>query len=147
MAKFQYRMQNILEIKEKLETQAKTDFATASHKLRTEEEKLEEIYNYIDKYKESIRQINSSRLDLLQLKACNNAIKIKRFDAKNQKTNIKLAQKDLDIARVKLNKVMAERKTHEILKEKAFDEFKKEQENNEHKEVDELISFQYSKLD
>ena len=41
MAKFTYRMQNILNIKYKLETQAKTAFSIAAAKLDLEEEKLE----------------------------------------------------------------------------------------------------------
>ena len=43
MAKFLYRMQNILNIKYKLETQAKTEFSLAAAALRREEEKLENL--------------------------------------------------------------------------------------------------------
>ena len=42
MAKFIYKMQNILDIKNKLETQEKTAFAIEVQKLRTEEERLEQ---------------------------------------------------------------------------------------------------------
>ena len=81
------------------------------------------------------------------MKQCNNAIKIKKIEANNQKSAISRAEKNVDIIRGKLNRVMIERKTHEILKERAFEEFKKELEEQEHKEVDEVISFQYNKLD
>ena len=40
MAKFTYKMQNILDIKYKLETQAKTAFSIAAANLNKEEEKL-----------------------------------------------------------------------------------------------------------
>ena len=40
MARFIYRMQNVLEIKLKIEDQAKTEFATAKMHLDEEEEKL-----------------------------------------------------------------------------------------------------------
>ena len=43
MAKFTYRMQNILDIKIKLENQAKIAYATASRQLAEEQEKLREI--------------------------------------------------------------------------------------------------------
>ncbi|MBQ1193020.1 MAG: flagellar FliJ family protein [Lachnospiraceae bacterium] len=147
MAKFHYRMQNILELKEKMESQAKTEFATKVEKLRLEELKLRKIYDDISKYEEHIRVINSDRLDLLQLKQCNNAIKIKKMQAKAQKKAISIAEKDVDIARGKLNKVIIERKTQEILKEKAFEEFKRELEEQENKEVDEIVSFQYNKIE
>ena len=43
MAVFRYRMQNILEIKEKQEEQQRTVFAEAQRRLADEEEKLEEL--------------------------------------------------------------------------------------------------------
>ena len=44
MARFEYKMQNILDVKLKLETQAKTALAVETQRLREEELKLEEIY-------------------------------------------------------------------------------------------------------
>lgn len=58
-----------------------------------------------------------------------------------------MAQKNLDIARGKLNQVMVDRKTQEILKDKAFEEFKRELEVAESKEVDEVVSFKYNKFE
>ena len=43
MAKFTYRMQNILDIKIKLENQAKIAYATASRQLAEEQEKLRQF--------------------------------------------------------------------------------------------------------
>ena len=40
MAKFVYRMQSILNIKEKMESQARNEFARARQHLNEEEEKL-----------------------------------------------------------------------------------------------------------
>lgn len=147
MATFRYKMQNILDLKEKLETQAKTEFAEQSAKLREEELKLSRIYDDIKVYEEKIRSMNEQRLDILELKQCNNGIRIKKQQAKLQKRNIALAQKNLDIARGKLNQVMVDRKTQEILKDKAFEEFKRELEAAESKEVDETVSFKYNKFE
>jgi flagellar FliJ protein len=147
MATFRYKMQNILDLKEKLETQAKTEFAEQSAKLREEELKLSRIYDDIKVYEEKIRSMNEQKLDILELKQCNNGIKIKKQQAKAQKRNIALAQKNLDIARGKLNQVMVDRKTQEILKDKAFEEFKRELEVAESKEVDEVVSFKYNKFE
>lgn len=147
MATFRYKMQNILDLKEKLETQAKTEFAEQSAKLREEELKLSRIYDDIKVYEEKIRSMNEQKLDILELKQCSNGIKIKKQQAKAQKRNIALAQKNLDIARGKLNQVMVDRKTQEILKDKAFEEFKRELEAAESKEVDEVVSFKYNKFE
>lgn len=144
MAKFIYKMQNILDIKNKLETQEKTAFAIAMQKLRTEEERLVRIDNDILEYEELIRQQNDGSINIQEWKRCNEALEYKKEEKKNQIQQIKLAQKNVDIARGRLNKVMIERKTQEVLKEKAFEEFVHELNENEKKEVDELVSFTYN---
>ena len=81
------------------------------------------------------------------MKWCNEAIEIKKLQIEQQKNEVKKAQRNLELARIKLNEVMVDRKTHEKLKEKAFEEFKKELEDTEKKEVDELVSFKFNKSD
>ena len=55
------------------------------------------------------------------------------------------AERQLENVRKRLNEVMMERKTYEKLKEKKFEEFKQELLYEENKEVDELVSYAYSK--
>ncbi|MDE6208861.1 MAG: flagellar export protein FliJ [Lachnospiraceae bacterium] len=146
MVKFRYKMQNILDLKEKMEEQAKTEFSARAERLRQEELKLTSIYDDISKYEDRIRSMNNERIDILELKQCNNAINIKQQQAETQQKVIVMAEKDVDIARGKLNQVMVDRKTQEILKEKAFEEYKKELEAEENKEIDEVVSFQYNNV-
>lgn len=146
MVKFRYKMQNILDLKEKMEEQAKTEFSARAERLRQEELKLTLIYDDISKYEDRIRSMNNERIDILELKQCNNAINIKKQQAETQQKVIVMAEKDVDIARGKLNQVMVDRKTQEILKEKAFEEYKKELEAEENKEIDEVVSFQYNNV-
>lgn len=149
MAVFIYKMQNILEIKYKLENQAKSVYAEANDKLSREELKLQEIYADINTYEEEIREMNcgKSRLDVVRLKWCTDAIEIKKMDVIEQKKAIEKARKNLEAARLKLNEVMVDRKTHEKLKEKAFEEFKAEIANQEKKEIDELVSYKFNRAD
>ncbi len=144
MAKFVYKMQNILDIKNKLETQEKTAFALEMQKLREEEEKLEIIRDEILSYQQLIRDQKDKGINILEWKRCNEALKYKQDEEKRQIQRIKLQEKNVDIARGRLNKVMQERKTQEILKEKAFEEFVHELNESEKKEVDELVSFTYN---
>lgn len=145
MAKFVYKMQNILDIKYKLETQARTSYAEANNHLRQEELKLKEIYDDIDKYENEIRQKSVNVIDIEELKWCANAIRIKKLEAEKQKKAVDRAVREVELARVKLNEVMVDRKTHEKLKERAFDEFKQELIGSENKEVDEIVSFKFNK--
>ena len=144
MAKFIYKMQNILDIKNKLETQEKTAFAIEIQKLRVEEERLARIRKEIEYYEDLIRGQGDKQINILEWKRCNEALEYKKNEEKVQIQHVKLAEKNVDIARGRLNKVMIERKTQEVLKEKAFEEFVKELNDSEKKEVDELVSFTYN---
>ena len=145
MAKFVYKMQNILDVKLKLESQAKTAFALEMQKLREEELKLQNIYDDISRYEQKLREASMGKLDPLEMNQCNNGIEIKKNEAIEQKESIKKAERNVELARGKLNRVMVERKTQETLREKAFEEFVKEINYQEMKEVDENVSFKYSK--
>ena len=57
---------------------------------------------------------------------------------------VHIAEKNVELARKRLNDVMVERKVQEKLREKAFEEFKVEVAAKEAQEVDELTSFTYA---
>ena len=143
MAGFQYRMQNILNIKYKLETQAKTAFAVAAEKVREEEEKLNSLKRKREGYEEEAKVLVSTTLDIPKINFCHQSIEIMKDRIKNQTVALHIAERNLEAARVKLNQIMIERKTHEKLKEKEFEEFKRELQDQENKAIDELVSYSY----
>ena len=63
MAKFFYKMQNILNIKLKLETQAKNEYAVANAELAEEEEKLETFKRRKSEYENRLTELYSDKLD------------------------------------------------------------------------------------
>ena len=144
MAKFIYRMQNILDVKYKLETQAKTSFSIAAANLNKEEEKLAELNLRKLSYEEEARKLVKDRLNFQAIKVNRAAIENMKGVIRSQTLAVHIAQRNLESARKHLQEVMIERKTHEKLKEKAFDEFKKEIEKEESKAVDELVSFTHN---
>jgi len=144
MARFKYSMQNILDISYKLENQVKADFAVASARVVREEEKLEEIYRQIEAYQDKLRESSGEKLDLNELKYCNQAIEYNKTKAEMQKKQIKKAEEARERVRIRLNQAMKDRKMHETLKDKQFKNFLAELSREESKEIDELISFQYN---
>lgn len=144
MAKFTYKMQNILDIKNKLETQAKTSFSIAAANLNREEEKLVELNLRKQNYENKARELVADKLDFQAIKVNRAAIENMKGAIRSQTLAVQVAQRNLESARKHLQEVMTERKTHEKLKEKAFDEFKKEIEKDESKVVDELVSFTHN---
>ncbi len=145
MAKFIYDMQNLLNLKEKLEEQKKAAFGVAKAKLDEEEKKLENLFRKKEYYQNALVECFSSNLDLIAIQKNENAIKVIQTNIEQQKIVIKQAERQVDFARVQLTEAMKERKTHEKLREKAFEVFKVELLHEESKEVDELVSFKYGK--
>ena len=64
MAKFLYSMQNVLDIKERLETQAKTEYAEMNNRLFIEEETMKRLGKRLDSYENLARSSASERLIL-----------------------------------------------------------------------------------
>ena len=96
MAKFHYRMQSILDIKRKMETQAKMEFGQAQSKLLEEQERLEQLYQRKEAYLEeagglaepasvdwTLIRAYLMQLDELEKKYQQVRIQMGRFDNKN----------------------------------------------------------------
>lgn len=146
MKKFRYSMENILQIKLKLEDQAKIAYSVARARLTREEQQLENLRMQKADYEEKLRTLTNSKLNMLEIRQCGDAIEIIKYKIKIQIIQVKEAEKRLEVARVHLTNAMTERKTQEKLKEKAFETYMEEFEAEERKEADEKNSFQYSDL-
>lgn len=143
MARFRYRMQSILNIKEQLETQAKMEFGQAQAKLNAEEEKLQSFIDRRLDLVEEGRLLRASGIDVLKIKENEQAIKITDTLIEGQKESVKLAERAVEKARVKLTESVQERKVQERLREHAFEEFLLEEKATEAKEIDELVTFRH----
>lgn len=143
MAKFKYRMQNILNIKLSMERQARMQYAAANMKLREEEEKLEAFRQRKADYEAEAKRLLAEKLDVREIMFNNQAIMMSEEDIKAQVIQVHTAQLNVERAREKMTQVMQERKTHELLKEKAFEQFLQELKQQESKEIDELTSYTY----
>lgn len=143
MAKFRYRMQNVLNIKFSMERQAKQQYAEANAKLRQEEEKLNRLIRRKYEYEQAARELLKDSLNVRDITQNNDAILRMEDFITEQRRQVQLALKNVEKARLKMTEVMQERKTHERLREKAFDEFLLEEKHHESKEIDELVSYTY----
>ena len=141
MAKFRYKMQSILDVKEKLENKAKQDFAQANAKLDAEKVKLVELQKRRSYYMEEGLRLRLEKIDIRKIRE--NKMAVLKMDEyiKNQMVQINLASREVEKARSALQALMQERKAHEKLKENAFEEFMKEEQALESKEIDQLTTY------
>ncbi|MBQ2450454.1 MAG: flagellar export protein FliJ [Lachnospiraceae bacterium] len=141
MAVFRYKMQGILNIKEKLETRAKQDFAEANNRLAEEKEKLAELQRRKAAYMEEGVALRLEHIDVRKIRENKMAVmKMDEYIAR-QIVQINQAAKAVERARIALQELVQERKTHEKLKENAFAEFVREELYQENKEIDQLTTY------
>lgn len=143
MARFRYRMKNILELKEKLEEQEKNNFASRRAALTEEEDKMDAVLAKRDAIVEEGKALRLTTIDINKIRENQRAREYVEEAVKQQRVKVRIAEKNLDAARVKMQAAMQDRKIHEKMREKAFERFVEEQNAEEVKEIDQLTSYVY----
>ena len=150
MAKFVYRMQNILNIKQKLETQAKMTYSLANQKYLEQQKILQEYMvrrvGYEQHWKKlmqgnlNLQEVEHARADVNAMKTIvrRQMVEVHKESSGTKETTEKDSTTSADTAENK-NQII------EIADEKAFEEFKQELAEAETKEIDELVSYTYNK--
>lgn len=143
MAKFVFSMQNLLDMKEKIEEQEKNNYSRANMRLQEAEEKLSLLQNRQRDAQNQLAEVMVSALDILKIRQKENDVEILKMYVLQQEVVVRQRGRELNEARERLNEAMKERKTFEKLREKALEEFVAEENRKEQKEVDELVSYRY----
>lgn len=144
MAVYKYKMQGVLDIKEKLETQSKQEFANANLKLMEEEALLEQIRQRKQEYIDEGVQLRLKVIDPVAIDINKRSVEVMGDNEKAQEREVAVARKNVEAARKKMMDARTETKIYEKLKENDFKEFMIEEGKAESKEIDELNSFRFS---
>jgi flagellar FliJ protein len=145
MARFVYRMQSVLNIKQKTEGQIKMEFAEAQAELNRQMDILEEYMNRKEQYlieAEELRNEASLRLqDILD-----NQYATAQMDSMivAQYKIVKKHEQEVEKVRVRLTRAIQERKMQEVLRDRAYAEYLEEEKQEEAKENDQRTSFTYT---
>ena len=147
MAKFNYRMQNILQLKEKMEEQERNNFAARRRTLTEEEDKLQALIDKRNAVAEEGKRLRQTVIDVRSIRENEDLQRYTEEQVKQQRIKVRVAEKSLDAARAKMQEAVQERKIHEKMREKAFERFIAEMNAAEVKEIDELTSYVYGTKD
>ena len=147
MTKFSFRLESILQIKIKLEEQAKMEFAAAKMRLNEEEDKLQALKDRKEAYEQELKRLYMGNLDVRRINSTSAAIEVTETQINTQVFAVKRADKKVAVASDKLSTVMQERKSMEKLKENKLAEYMREYNEEESKQTDELISYQYGRVE
>ena len=143
MARFRFRMQNILNLKEKLETQAEMRFAEQKKILNEAIDAKNALLERLSFLEEEAKRLRSDTLDLLEIQNNDLSRRLVREDIVRADERIRREERILEQRRKELENVMKERKAQEKLREHAFERFLKEEAAAESKMIDELTSYTY----
>lgn len=145
MAKFVFKLQNLLRIKEKLETQRKMEFGQAISYREQQQEIKEQLIDQkqqkIENFKDSIyEKINPSEIAMY-----NDYIQLIKTNISKQDDILIEARKQVELRRQSLETAVKEHKIYGKLRENRHTEHKFLEQRNEQKETDGLISYKYTK--
>ena len=116
MAKFVYRMQNILNIKQKLETQAKMTYSLANQKYLEQQKILQEYMVRRVGYEQHWKKLMQGNLNLQEVEHARADVNAMKTIVRRQMVEVHKAEKELEDARNRLKTVMQERKVQEKLR-------------------------------
>lgn len=143
MSKFVFSLQNLLNMKEKIEEQEKNNYSRANLLLQEAEEKRSQLQDRQREAQNQLAEVVLATLDIPEIRRKEDALEILKMYVLQQEVVVRQRERELDEARERLSEAMKERKTFEKLREKAFEEFVAEENRKEQKEIDELVSYRY----
>ena len=94
-------------------------------------------------YERQLSESIAGKLNIREIRQTEEAVEIMKYKIRMQSIAVTTAMQQLELARVKLNEAIQERKIQENLREQAFLTFMEELKAEEQKEVDERVSFMY----
>lgn len=145
MAKFQFPLQSLLHIKEKMETQYQMEYGVAVQQRDRQQQEINRIGGLIREENQVFFEKQSVAFRVRDLTAVQN--KIAYLKAKEKEAAARLYELEDQVVRKRdrLSKAMQERKTYEILREKALEAYYEEEKQEAMKLIDEQVSFKYSR--
>lgn len=144
MARFQFRLQRYLSVKEQIEAQKEIEYAAALRAVEEEKEKLRALEDSREGAVQGLRKSVSTRIMPIEIKRYNNTIERLKQMIAVQLGRLASAREFAERKRLELVEAMKERKAIEKVRENAFEEYLKEEDRAARLLTDELTSYKYA---
>lgn len=144
LAKFKFRLQRVLEVKEKVEDEKKNIYAEHRKQLEEENRRLERLVEDMEEAKSSKDSINSGSLRISQLSSYSDYMQGLHLMIDKQSVKVVDTEKEVESVRMQLLEATKERRILENLKLKSFEEYKYELKQEEDKMTDQFVSYSSS---
>jgi len=145
LKKFQFRLQVVLDIKEKLLEQKLVELSKVQKGLQEAIQKQQTLESYQVEINQALLKVfqSGNDLDLVEVQRYKDFINKLLVDISAQKVVVQNITKLLDIKRKEVNEVLKEKKVLEKLKENQKIKYYKEFEQYERNELDDIASSRY----
>ena len=145
MKKFQFRLQVVLDIKEKLLEQKLLELSKVQRGLQEAVDKQKTLESYQLEINQALLRVfqSGNDLDLIEVQRYKDFINKLIVDISNQKVVVQNIAKLLDMKRREVNEVLKEKKVLEKLKENQQKKYYQEFEDYQRRELDDIASSRY----
>ncbi|MEI8389230.1 MAG: flagellar export protein FliJ [bacterium] len=146
MKGFKFRLQSVLDARQKKLEDCQLGFAKAQNKLHCENLVMANIVKALDETNLSLEEVlKAGNIDNTIILIHQNYIFTLKENIKKQKTIIEQAEKELEEKNQLMLEALKAKKVMEKLKEKALDEFKENINRHEMLLIDEIATGRYAK--
>lgn len=147
LKKFQFRLQVVLDIKEKLLEEKLLELSKVQRGLQEAVEKQKTLESYQLEINEALMRVfqSGNDLDLVEVQRYKDFINKLIVDISNQKVVIQNITRVLEIKRKEVNEILKEKKVLEKLKENQQKKYYMEFEQYERRELDDMSSSRYAR--
>ena len=147
MKKFQFRLQVVLEIKEKLLEEKLLELSKVQRGLQEAVEKQKTLESYQLEINQALMNVfqSGNDLDLVEVQRYKDFINKLIVDISSQKVVVQNISRLLEIKRREVNEVLKEKKVLEKLKENQQKKYYQEFEQYERRELDDIASSRYAR--
>lgn len=148
MKKFQFRLQVVLDIKEKLLEQKLLELSKVQRGLQEAIQKQKTLEGYQLEINEALMRVfqSGNDLDLVEVQRYKDFINKLIVDISNQKVVVQNISKVLEMKRKEVNEVLKEKKVLEKLKENQQKKYYQAFEQYERAELDDIASARYARM-
>ncbi len=148
MKKFQFRLQVVLDIKEKLLEQKLLELSKVQRGLQEAVQKQRTLEGYQQEINEALMNVfqSGNDLDLVEVQRYKDFINKLIVDISNQKVVIQNISKVLELKRKEVNEIIKEKKVLEKLKENQKKKYYQSYEQYQTRELDDIASARYARV-
>lgn len=148
MKKFQFRLQVVLDIKEKLLEQKLLELSKVQRGLQEAVQKQRTLEGYQQEINEALMNVfqSGNDLDLVEVQRYKDFINKLIVDISNQKVVIQNISKVLELKRKEVNEIIKEKKVLEKLKENQKKKYYQSYEHYQNRELDDISSARYARV-